>query len=146
MPLLSFTVFKEKILDGSKTQTIRKMRKHPIKMGDKLYLYWHCRQKDCEKIGVSVCTDVCTVRIDQTYWLGKQRLQISLFDEQTQDKNGWINLWNPLSPTLINDISRKDGFDSEDDMLKWFSKTHTLPEVFQLIRWKPLIQFRGKEQ
>jgi len=29
-PLLSFTKLKDKLLDGSKTQTIRKKRKHPI--------------------------------------------------------------------------------------------------------------------
>lgn len=56
-PLLGFTVFKEKILDGTKTQTIRKLRKRPIKEGDKLYLYWYLRQKDCEKLGESICTE-----------------------------------------------------------------------------------------
>lgn len=51
MPLLGFTKLKEKLLDGSKTQTIRKPRKHPLKEGDKLFVYWKLRTKECEKLG-----------------------------------------------------------------------------------------------
>ena len=53
MPLLGFTKLKDKLLDGSKTQTIRKPRKHPIQVGDKLYVYWKLRTKECEKLGLS---------------------------------------------------------------------------------------------
>ena len=67
MPLIGFTVFKEKILDGTKTQTTRKFRKHPIKVGDKLYLYWHTRQKDCEKLGEAICTEVMTIQMHSEY-------------------------------------------------------------------------------
>lgn len=57
MPLIGFTVLKEKILSGEKRQTIRKARKHPIKVGDTLYLYWHLRQKDCELLKVACCRE-----------------------------------------------------------------------------------------
>lgn len=58
MPLLGFTKLKNKLLDGSKTQTIRKPRKHPIKVGDKLYVYWKLRTKECEKLGEAIITKI----------------------------------------------------------------------------------------
>ena len=76
MPLLGFTTFKDKLLDGTKKQTVRKLRKHPIKVGDKLYLYWHLRQKDCEKLGEGVCTFSHKIWIHNEYMLGKHRLAI----------------------------------------------------------------------
>jgi len=57
-PLLGFTKFKEKLLDGSKTQTIRKPRKHPIKVGDTLYIYWNLRRKNCQKLGEGLVTNI----------------------------------------------------------------------------------------
>jgi len=56
--LLGFTKLKEKLLDGTKTQTIRKPRKHPIKVGDKLYIYWKLRTKECEKLGEAIVSKV----------------------------------------------------------------------------------------
>lgn len=57
MPLIGFTVLKEKVLNGEKRQTIRKARKRPVKVGDTLYLYWHLRRKDCELLKVVKCTE-----------------------------------------------------------------------------------------
>jgi len=62
MPLIGFTVFKDKIISGEKRQTIRKPRKRPIKVGDTLYLYWHLRQKDCELLQVVKCKEVITMK------------------------------------------------------------------------------------
>lgn len=62
-PLLGFTILKEKLLDGSKTQTIRKPRKHPIKVGDTLYIYWKLRTKECEKLGEAIVTNVVRKRL-----------------------------------------------------------------------------------
>jgi hypothetical protein len=58
MPLLGFTKLKDKLLDGSKLQTIRKPRKYPLKVGDKLYVYWKPRIKECEKLGEAVITKI----------------------------------------------------------------------------------------
>lgn len=62
MPLIGFTVMKEEILSGEKRQTIRKPWKRQIKVGDKLYLYWHLRQKDCELLKVTKCVFTARVR------------------------------------------------------------------------------------
>lgn len=58
MPLLGFTKLKSKLLDDSKTQTIRKPRKHPLKVGDKLFVYWKLRTKQCEKLGEARITKI----------------------------------------------------------------------------------------
>jgi predicted transcriptional regulator len=88
MPLIGFTVFKDKILSGEKTQTIRKLRKNPIIVGDHLYLYWHLRQKDCEKLGEATCTEVFQIRIDQEYSLGKQHLIMDRFERLSSHADG----------------------------------------------------------
>jgi hypothetical protein len=62
MVLLGFTKLKDKLLDGSKTQTIRKPRKIPLKVGDKLYIYWKLRTKQCQKLGEAKVTDVVRKR------------------------------------------------------------------------------------
>lgn len=62
-PLLGFTKLKDKLLDGSKTQTIRKPRKHPIKEGDKLFIYFGLRTKQCEKLGEGIVTKVVRKRL-----------------------------------------------------------------------------------
>lgn len=56
MPLLGFSKLLPKLLDGSKLQTIRKPRKHLIKEGDTLYIYWKLRTKQCRKLGEGIVT------------------------------------------------------------------------------------------
>ena len=58
MPLLGFTKLLDKLLDGSKTQTIRRPRKHPIKVGDTLFIYWKLRTKECKKLGEGMVTRI----------------------------------------------------------------------------------------
>lgn len=65
MALIGFTVFKEKVLDGTKAQTIRAPRKRPIRVGEPLHLYWHLRCSDCELLKVARCTEVFTLKWGQ---------------------------------------------------------------------------------
>lgn len=55
MVLISFSVAKEAVWSGSKGMTIRKLRKYPVKLGDKLQLYWKSRTKECEKLKDEYC-------------------------------------------------------------------------------------------
>jgi hypothetical protein len=48
----------DKLRDGSKTQTIRLPRKRSFKVGDKVYIYWHPRQRDCQKLGEGIITKI----------------------------------------------------------------------------------------
>ncbi|MBK8196997.1 MAG: ASCH domain-containing protein [Acidobacteria bacterium] len=77
MVALNFTVFQDKILAGTKRQTIR--RRARCKPGDRLQIYTGMRTKACRKLGEAVCTRVETVLIpapplsaillDQRRWL-----------------------------------------------------------------------------
>lgn len=132
-PLLGFTVFKEKILDGTKTQTIRKIRKNPIKVGDKLFLYWHPRQKDCEKLGEGICIETFPILIFEDYWFGKQRLFISEHDGK---------IFMPTETERFKEIVTRDGFSNPEEMLAFFKSYYPLPEVFQVIRWRNILKSR----
>lgn len=130
MPLLGFTVFKDKILNGEKTQTIRKLRKKPIMLGDKLYLYWHLRQKDCEKLGETICIEEYKIQIHSEYYLGKQRPLVLSFTN--------IGYWRTLDPDEVAELVRRDGFETEDTFLEWFTTHYGSGETFQVIRWPDL--------
>jgi hypothetical protein len=59
MPLLGFKRrFAPKVKSGEKRQTIRSMRKRPIKVGDKLFHYVGLRTKKCKKLLESACKKV----------------------------------------------------------------------------------------
>lgn len=126
MPLLGFTVFKDKILDGSKTQTIRKLRKYPIKENDRLFLYWHPRQKDCEKLGESICME--------TYRISLSIDQGELCVLRLHDGLGCCSKL-PYFKVLM--LANDDGFKTVEEMKSWFLKTHGNldGETYQVIRW-----------
>lgn len=139
MPILGFTMFKEKILDGTKRQTIRKLGKAPPKKkGDMLYLYWHLRAKDCEVLGKSVCTEVLYIQIHDVYWLGRNRLRLY---EPPIDED---KVWTPLSIAGADDIARLDGFNNSDELREFIVKHYPLPDVFQVIRWGELMKHEEK--
>lgn len=137
MPLLGFTVFKEKVKEGTKKQTIRKLRKHPIKEGNKLYLYWHTRQKDCEKLGEAICSESykISMSIDQG--------NLCVLREGTLGA-GWCR----LSYDEMYRLALDDGFAGVADMAMWFKKTHSNldGEAFQVIRWNALLDISSKPQ
>ena len=104
MPLLGFSVFKEKLLDGSKTQTIRRPRKHPIKVGDKLFIYWKLRTKECEKLGDGIVTNV-------------ERKQLCNLTHEEMWKDGFKN-WDELINWFSNHYGVGYTF-MEFDVIQW---------------------------
>lgn len=126
MPLIGFTIFKDKIQDGSKRQTIRKLRKRPIKVGDTLYIYWKLRTKECERLRVEKCTEHFLIYIMSEYWVGRQRIRMLKFENDE---------WNPISYKETLEIAVRDGFKDDVAMLMWFATKHPLPETFEVIRW-----------
>lgn len=120
MPALSFSVFKDKILSGAKRQTIRSVRKHPIKEGDVLYMYWKQRsQTEREKLGEAKCTKVFPVKIEKNF---------------------------ALCPDLsvryhsLDLFAQADGFDNWQQLIEFFDKTHGLPFTGVLIEWDDIIK------
>ena len=65
MPSLNFQArFAPMVESGQKRCTIRAKRKHPIKVGDTLFLYTGMRWKTCRKLREVVCSKVTPVVID----------------------------------------------------------------------------------
>ncbi len=124
MVLIGFTVFKEKILSGEKRQTIRKLRKRPIRVGDRLDLYWKLRTKQCESLGSWLCKEVLSVRF---------MLQNMIELINAHDLNSRY-----LCDDEASDLARRDGFTSIDEMFLELRKMHgpiDSNQLWQVIRW-----------
>lgn len=125
MPIISFSVFKEKILDGTKTQTIRKERKYPIKTNDHLYLWWKSRTPTREKLFETTCASTFKIKL----YVDKTDIDAALLRY-----NGDI-IGYPYNDLVL--LARRDGFYTPEEMRKWFLETHgpINGEVFDVIRW-----------
>lgn len=118
MPALNFkSQFADDVESGKKRQTIRPIRKRPIKVGDDLHLYTGMRTKICRKLGMGICGSVMPVRID-----AKQKRVVL---------NG-MPLWFHHE---IDELARADGFASIGEFFDFFKRQYG--EVFEgvLIKW-----------
>jgi len=134
MPTIGFTVFKDKILSGVKRQTIRLLRKRPIKVGEKLYLFWHLRRKDCVKLGEAVCTETFFINVlyDENFLdSGEPVFRIDVHQEPHSFG------FQTLTESQADDLAKRDGFNNALEMLRWFSEKHGDLDglIFQVIRW-----------
>lgn len=120
MPILSFKKqFAELVETGQKRQTIRKMRKYPIKVDDRLYLYTGLRTKQCRKLGESIASYVPDIMMRP-----KQEIIIV--------NNNW------LSDYEIEILAKNDGFDNVDDFFMFFREYERF--IGQLIRWDEIFK------
>lgn len=105
MPLLGFTKLLDKLLDGSKTQTIRVPRKRSLYVGEKLYIYWRLRTKNCFKLGEGIITDIYTMRvceITEEIWIKDG------FEDGTLGYGCFMEMHKDLQPTdFVNIITWK---------------------------------------
>ena len=116
MPALSFKKqFIDRIVRGEKSQTIRAERKRPFKKGDRLFLYTGMRTNQCQKLGEADCLMVYEIKINQ---------KGEVFIEN-----------NKLSEEQKNHLAVADGFNTEEEMVTWFERTHGIPFKGQLIFW-----------
>lgn len=96
---------REKILSGEKRQTIRKARKHPIKVGDTLYLYWHLRRKDCELLKVAKCIE--TFRQPWAMIAGRYTIAIPDGFKSPEEMREWFQKkYGTIKPTELFDVIR----------------------------------------
>lgn len=121
MPLLNFQKrFAPLVKSGTKTQTIRAMRKRPFKEGDKLYCYSGLRTKHTEKLGEFECKEVRQVRIKEDY------ISLNEIIIGREIDTGYSS---------SDKFARADGFENFEVMKRWFQKVHGLPFRGQLIKW-----------
>jgi len=130
MPALNYhKQFAPAIEAGQKLQTIRAMRKVPVKAGDTLYHYTGMRTKACRLLGVSTCQSAN--QIDIIRWAGNRAVFL-------QDCPGGGQ--RRLTNMEILDLATKDGFKHTDTFFDWFvSDNHHF--TGQLITWSEITPF-----
>lgn len=121
--------FAPKVRDGSKKQTIRPERRRPVRIGDKVSLrMWSgLPYRSPQTILLrSVISQVLPIEFKANEFI------LTLPPAQV---GGPPSFHQVNSCFDISDFAKADGFDSWDDMVKWFSKTHGLPFLGTLIKW-----------
>ena len=128
MPALNFQErWVEKIVDGSKHQTIRANRKRPIKVGDRLVIYIGQRTKECRKIGTGVCSSISFIRMSgrrqipqglTTVHVDGRKLHTFDVDELAL-ADGFVTLCGSADSIrfLAFFLSTRDSFDGQ--IIKW---------------------------
>jgi hypothetical protein len=130
MPALSYhKQFAPAVEAGRKLQTIRAMRKVPIKPGDTLYHYTGMRTKACRRLGVSTCRSAN--QIDIIRWNGQRGVFLQDCPAITQRR---------LSNEEIRELAYRDGFASDVDFYAWFISENA-HFTGQLITWTSIFQF-----
>lgn len=126
MPALSFNKkFVPHILNGTKKQTIRKFRKKPINVGNRLFLYTGMRTKQCKKIGEASCVAVYVASIT------RKGIQLSTIHHP---KKKW-----KVDEKSLDAFARSDGFSDWEEMHRWWGLTHDLPFKGNLIMWENFV-------
>jgi len=114
--------FAEPVEKGIKTQTIRKVRKRPIKVGETLYLYTGNRFKRTQRLLCKgKCTQVKNVLISNPF----ATHSIDIYLDGTR-----------LNKEEAEAFCIADGFESMIDFAKFFHKQHRLPFFGAFIKWK----------
>lgn len=109
------------VKDGSKRQTIRPTRKHPLKPGEIVSLrQWSSLPYRSPQ------TELRTAQI-----VSVESVSITLTGNLPVAINGRI-LW----ADELQAFAVADGFASAGEMVTWFDDTHGLPFAGQIIRWK----------
>lgn len=127
MPLLGFKKeFVPLVEAGVKRQTIRALRKVPIKAGDRLVLAEGVRTKRFRRIGEKTCSETLACSLHRNgkgecYWTVQGARQ------------------SAVNPLMVG-IARADGFHDAFEMTRWFAENHLdkhKTDVFvgQIIRW-----------
>ena len=128
MPSLNFTVFIDKVIDGTKPHTIRALREIPVKVGDDLSFFTGMRTKQCRRLRPNTsCTGATEILIFST---GRVVVR----------KGSRFYPATALDHDQIPALAKRDGFSTVRDFWNYF-----LPRIpagtdrfrGQLIEWMP---------
>ena len=107
--------FADAVAKGTKLQTVRRDRKRPIVVGDRLQLYTGLRTKGARHLADAICTETQACEIDrEDLFVGGRFLD-------GHDREGFATA---------------DGFKSYDAMASWFSNKSGLPFSGRVIKWR----------
>jgi hypothetical protein len=104
--------FEPKILSGEKNCTIRATT--IAKPGVNLQLYTGMRTRKCRKICDAVCISTQPIKITENH----------------------ITINYDTAPTENSNLYKNDGFENQQEMIKFFKKLYGLPFYGILITWK----------
>ena len=146
MPLMPFTSAEHVImlLEGTKQQTTRLPRKHPIKIGETLYCYFKPRhKKGCTNCIVQDCTNrdrlVGDAHLCESWnnYFGEAKVirtehywsHLSFPEVVTDGSDHWFAQFAELitekeGKELLEEWSRKDGFIDFKHADQWFVEHH----------------------
>lgn len=126
--IINFTVFIDKILDGSKTQTIRKVRKgkRQIKIGDTLQFYTGPRKNKRKLIGTAICSKIENIGISGRFPDFKICLGEKLLSFEESEAFAWADGFG----------SDKSPFVPSCDFCDFFESHYGLPFYGIVIHWK----------
>ncbi len=115
MPSINFKEqFAEAVKNGTKRQTIRQVRKNPIKPGDMLTMFTGQRTKECRKLCMHKCKSVYEITI---YHTADDFIPASV--EIRPFENG------PAHPSFdIHTFAMEDGFSSAKEFYDFFKNQY----------------------
>jgi len=108
--------FVDKVLSGEKRQTIRAVRKRPIKVGDTLVLATGARTKRYRKLGEATCLMAFPIRMSANGISGRWE---------------WSQFWS-------GELARRDGFETAQDFRAFFETRYGFPFDGTVIRWSEI--------
>lgn len=153
MPAFSFKErFVPMVIDGSKSNTIRSFRNHPIKVGQLAHLYYGMRTKYCKKL-IADSPPITNVKCIVIYEDGTLKLLSTNWltpVEREQLISGKFSMRGvsieTLSSAECDSLAWWDGFRHAehpdmiygcfDLMLRFWKQTHSLPFVGNFVSWK----------
>jgi len=143
MAALSFKgSFVDRILDGTKTQTIRNYRKYPLRVGETLYLYYGLRTKNSKKLKDATCKAIYHIIIDKDsvliFYRGAELTQPSEGGGTKAQLAGERVAKVIKTQKELDEFAYADGFENWATMKRWWSLTHgddCFPFTGQLIMW-----------
>lgn len=115
--------FADLVASGEKQQTIRAPRRgrsRHARSGETINLFTGLRTKQVRRLKEATCTGCYPIMI--------HRDSIHI---------GWPEGTKNLIASDADTFAQADGFESFDDMQRWFQKTHELPFLGVLIQWVP---------
>jgi uncharacterized protein YqfB (UPF0267 family) len=112
------------ILAGTKTHTIRELRRYPDKPGNTVHLYTGLRTKHAKLLMRATCVGVQTVVLDR-FGLDGDRSAVIRIDDVDLDQGE------------MEALAVRDGFADLADMMNfWKFAGRTLPWRGQIIHWR----------
>ena len=135
MVAISFSVFKDKLLSGEKTQTIRpysEKRFNQLKNAKVLHIYWKLRTKECQLLFLADLVDLFRIRFTE-----EKKVKVIIESYSFGDIEYLVS--HILTDDELDDLVKHDGFNSVDEMFDWFYNKYgdsMYEKEFMVIRFK----------